>query len=209
MSNLCTVITSIMRLMAVWTESLNSSSDEPPADNMPFMALVYQLHHLNFLLWNNEDEARRSDIDDATQVNVKRESHRLNQARNDAIEKVDEWLLDNAYGHLTELELPMRTETPGSVFDRLSILSFKVYHMAEQAHRLDVSDAHREACQQKLAILRTQQADLEKALLEMFDDLDKGKIKMKIYRQFKMYNDPTLNPKLCGDGKFAEKLKGA
>ncbi len=209
MSNLRAVIHSIMRLMAVWTKCLNSSFDKPAADNIPFTALVYQLHHLNFLLWNNEDEARRSDIDDATQVNVKRESHRLNQARNDTIEKVDEWLLDNAYGHLTEMELPMRTETPGSVFDRLSILSFKIYHMAKQAHRLNVSDAHREVCNQKLAVLLTQQADLEKSLLDMFDDLNNGRIKMKIYRQFKMYNDPTLNPKLCGDGKFAEKVKGA
>jgi len=203
-SNLRDVITSIMRLMAVWTESLNSAPNEPPADSMPIVSLVYQLHRLNYLLWNNEDEARRSDIDDATQVNVKRESHRLNQARNDAIENVDEWLLDNAYGHLIELKLPMRTETPGSVFDRLSILSLKIYHMAEQAHLPDVSDAHRVVCQQKLAVLRTQQADLEKALIEMFDDLNNGRIKMKIYRQFKMYNDPTLNPKLYGDSKLAE-----
>ena len=208
MSNLSAVILSIMRLMTVWTECLNSSPDELPEDSMPVKALVYQLHRLNFLLWNNEDEARRADLDDATQVNVKRESHRLNQARNDAIEKVDEWLLDNAYAHLTELNLPMRTEMPGSVFDRLSILSLKIYHMAAQAHRLDVSDVHREVCQQKLAVLRTQQVDLEKALLEMFDDLNKGKIKMKIYRQFKMYNDPTLNPKLYGDSKLAEKPKG-
>lgn len=205
MSNLSAVIPGIMRLMAVWTENLKSLSNGPPVENMPIKSLVYQLHRLNFLLWNNEDEARRSDIEDATQVNVKRESHRLNQARNDAIEKVDEWLLDNAYGHLTELELPMRTETPGSVFDRLSILSLKIYHMAEQAQRLDVSDAHRKVCQQKIAVLHTQQKDLEKALLEMFDDLNKGKIKMKIYRQFKMYNDPTLNPKLYGNSKLAEK----
>lgn len=205
MSNLCDVIPGIMRLMAVWTERLKSLPDEPPEDNMPIKSLIYQLHRLNLLLWNNEDEARRSDIEDATQVNVKRESHRLNQARNDAIEKVDEWLLNNAYGHLTGLELPMRTETPGSVFDRLSILSLKIYHMSEQAQRLDVSDAHREVCQQKLTVLLTQQADLEKALLEMFDDLNQSKIKMKIYRQFKMYNDPTLNPKLYGDSKWPQK----
>jgi hypothetical protein len=201
MSNLCDVIPGIMRLMAVWTESLKGSPNEPPEENMPLKSLIYQLHRLNLLLWNNEDEARRSDIEDATQVKVKRESHRLNQARNDAIEKVDEWLLDNAYGHLTGLELPMRTETPGSVLDRLSILSLKIYHMAAQAQRQDVSDAHREVCRQKLAVLCTQQADLEKALLEMFGDLNQGKIKMKIYRQFKMYNDPALNPKLYGDSK--------
>ena len=198
MSDLYAVILRIMRLMAVWTECLNSSPNEPPEDNMPIMALVYQLHRLNFFLWNNEDEARRDDLDDAIQVKVKRESHRLNQARNDAIERVDEWLLDNAYSHLVDLNVPMRTETSGSALDRLSILNLKLYHMAEQANRMDSSEDHRETCQQKLSILHAQKMDLEKALLEMFDDLNAGRIRMKIYRQFKMYNDPNLNPQIYG-----------
>lgn len=73
--------------------------------------------------------------------------------------------------------------------------------MNKQVNRADVSETHREVCSQKLAVLQTQKADMEKALLEMFDDLDEGKIKMKIYRQFKMYNDPSLNPRLYSESK--------
>lgn len=199
MPNLIDDVSKILNIMIHWTENLetfsNGPSDADKVDN-PLSLLVYQVHKFNFLLWNNEDEARRSDVDDATQVKVKRESHRLNQARNDAIEKVDEWLLEHAYDHLTKMNLPMRTETPGSVFDRLSILSLKIYHMDEQTKRVDVSEDHKNVCRQKLQVLYTQKVDLEKSLLEMFDDLESGKIKMKIYRQFKMYNDPAFNPKL-------------
>jgi hypothetical protein len=41
----------------------------------------------------------------------------------------------------------------------------------------------------------------------MVDELNAGKIRMKVYRQFKMYNDPNLNPQLYGAIKLTEESK--
>jgi hypothetical protein len=37
---------------------------------------------------------------------------------------------------------------------------------------------------------------LTAALQELLSDIFAGRNKLKLYRQFKMYNDPTLNPYL-------------
>lgn len=191
----------ILRLFPAWTELLKGGGQVSPMASGSLEALLLELHKLNGRLWDNEDEARRSDLDDATQVAVKKESHRLNQARNDAIELVDEWLLENAYGHLVDSDLPIRTETPGSALDRLSILSLKIYHMNLQADRQDATESHKALFRQKLSVLKGQRADLEGAVLQMIDDLNARRIRMKIYRQFKMYNDPNTNPRLYNAGK--------
>jgi hypothetical protein len=160
------------------------------------LCMVLDLHRQNYLLWHQEDIARREDIGDAAIAAVKRAIDQLNQKRNDAIERIDEWLLNNRYGRLEGQDLPLRTETPGSVFDRLSILSLKIFHMREQTERTDAGRAHRDSCLQKLDILLLQQRDLRGALVQMFTDLDSGNIRMRVYRQFKMYNDPSLNPQI-------------
>jgi len=176
------------------------------ADN-EFLELMYNLHKFNYLLWREEDKARRTDLDDSEIVYIKRNGDRLNQQRNDGIEHVDKWLLSNLYGYLTDNDLPIRTETPGSVFDRLSVLALKVYHMGEQTKRMDVDEPHIIACREKLRILLEQQRDLQMALIDLFNDLDKGIICMKVYRQFKMYNDPNLNPQLYKSKKNRKSIE--
>jgi len=180
----------------IWIKMLHDDEALQPQDNSMFMQLALELHRYNYLLWHQEDIARRDDVDPATIAKVKRAIDELNQQRSDAIERIDEWLLSNHYGHLVDYELPVRTETPGSVFDRLSILAIKVFHMREQTERNDVDQAHIDTCFQKLKILLQQQQDLQESLIAMFTDLNNGKIRMKIYRQFKMYNDPDLNPQI-------------
>jgi len=187
----------ILNLLADWT-SLYPGDPLIKDGEDSFENHVFRVHRLNCLLWANEDQARREDIAPSDQVAVKRESHRLNQTRNDAIEKIDEWLLTNCYGHLAERELPLRTETPGSALDRLTILSLKIHHMSLQCDRTDASRDHLELCRRKLEVLETQRRDLEGALLAMIEELNLGRIRMKVYRQFKMYNDPNFNPHLAG-----------
>ena len=46
----------------------------------------------------------------------------------------------------------------------------------------------------KLAICRIQQRDLMESLAELLADIQARRKRHKTYRQFKMYNDPTLNP---------------
>jgi len=97
----------------------------------------------------------------------------------------------------------MNTETPGSAIDRLSIMSLRVYHLAEQLDRVDVDEEHLSKVRERLARCRLQQRDLSQSLVELLEDLLAGRKLLKVYRQMKMYNDPTLNPYLYRDAAEA------
>jgi hypothetical protein len=94
----------------------------------------------------------------------------------------------------------LNTESPAWAVDRLSILALKIYNMQEQANRNDATEEHRQRCQMKLDVLKEQQADLSEAIDQLLDDIAAGRIFMKVYRQMKMYNDPTTNPVLYKNG---------
>ncbi len=164
------------------------------------LALVLTNHGFNFQLWHEEDQARDPAADDAVIAKVKRHIDGLNQQRNDAMERVDEFVLNAlAQGGVQgDDSLPLHSETVGSIVDRLSILSLKIFHMHEQTVREDVDEAHRDSCRDKLAVLREQRADLAEALRLLEADLRAGRKRFKVYRQMKMYNDPRLNPVLYG-----------
>ena len=78
--------------------------------------------------------------------------------------------------------------------DRLSILHIKIYHMQEQVNRTDVSEEQHDKCVQKLAVLQEQLTDMTTSIGQLLADYASGERIMKVYRQMKMYNDPTLNP---------------
>jgi len=165
-----------------------------------FLAVVCEQHKFNFLLWHEEDLARSPDASDSRIAAVKRAIDGYNQKRNDAIEKLDDALLEeiNARKVVLAPDHQVNTETPGSVIDRLSIITLRIFHMREQAAREDVEAAHREKAQARLAILEEQHRDLSAALGELLADIFAGRKRLKAYRQFKMYNDPTLNPAVYG-----------
>src|SRR2546427_482848 len=121
---------------------------EQDIDN-PFegvLHLVCEQHRFNFLLWHEEDIARSPDVTDARIAQVKRAIDRCNQQRNDAIEKIDDFLLQEVQrrGIQPVADARWNSETPGAVIDRLSILALRIYHMQEQAHRSDATDEHRQ-----------------------------------------------------------------
>jgi hypothetical protein len=159
---------------------------------------ICQQHQFNYLLWHEEDIARSPDVSDSRIADVKRAIDRYNQQRNDWIERVDEGLIElfSAMNVQPAEHARMNTETPGSVIDRLSIMSLRVYHLAEHLDRVDVDDDHLDKVRSRLARCRVQQRDLSQALVELLDDLLSGRKILKVYRQMKMYNDPTLNPYL-------------
>lgn len=171
-------------------------SVEPVGDG--FLRLACQQHAYNFLLWHEEDVARSPDVGDARIAQVKRAIDRYNQQRNDAIEQLDEALLEHlrTTGVETAPDARQNTETPGSAIDRLSILALRLYHLEEQLARQDAGPAHHESVARKLAICRLQHADLSQGLAELRDDILAGRKRHRVYRQFKMYNDPALNPYL-------------
>lgn len=167
-------------------------------DHAGLLHLVCEQHRFNFLLWHEEDIARSPNVTDAKIAAVKRAIDKYNQQRNDAIERIDDYLRQqlNAAGVVCPAGTRHNTETPGSAIDRLSIVALRIYHMQEQTERADATPEHRAATSQKLATLGVQHADLAQALSELVADLFAGRKQLKLYRQFKMYNDPTLNPYL-------------
>ncbi|SHN60067.1 DUF4254 domain-containing protein [Desulfovibrio litoralis] len=177
----------------------------PPQQNVSFKNLqetIIAQHYMNFTLWHIEDEARRKDVDASIIADCKYRIDVCNQKRNDRMEAVDFCLLNILKQSQTEQKSEKyNTEPPALAIDRLSILALKIYHMQEQIDRQDVDKTHKESCQNKLNVLIEQREDISLALLELIKDYYTGKKQMKVYYQFKMYNDPNLNPALYNTKK--------
>ena len=155
-------------------------------------------HRYNRLLWDEEDLARRRNVPDAAIAANKRAIDGYNQRRNDAIEKIDEALLGRLASVVPAANAWPSSETAGSIVDRLSILALKLFHMRAQTTRADASDEHRAQCRDKLGRLLLQRTDLALCLDRLLDGSVEGRAYWRVYRQFKMYNDATLNPYLYG-----------
>ncbi|HNW45276.1 MAG TPA: DUF4254 domain-containing protein [Elusimicrobiales bacterium] len=86
-------------------------------------------------------------------------------------------------------------ETIGSLVDKLTIIQLRICHMGEQVLRKDADEAHRDLARQKIGVMEIQRADLEAELTKLVSDVAAGRVRLKIYRQFKMYNDPRYRGK--------------
>jgi len=168
----------------------------PQAAGAGFLRLVQENHQRNFQLWHEEDIARRDDLGSERVHQAKRAIDRFNQERNNFIEEMDKMLV--AAFKPAESGVPKNSETPGMIIDRLSILALKEYHMREEAERADASEEHRAGCGAKLARIILQRNDLTGCLRELLEDVAAGCRTFGVYYQFKMYNDPALNPQLYG-----------
>ena len=160
-----------------------------------WLSLVARQHKANFDLWHIEDEARAPGASDAEIADVKRRIDRTNQLRNDLVEELDRamqsWLEERG---LPNPAAPLHSESPGLMIDRLSILALKIYHTREEAERKDAPPGHAERNRERLRILEEQSADLAGCLDALCQETLGGTRRFKLHRQFKMYNDPTLNP---------------
>ncbi|HZQ74421.1 MAG TPA: DUF4254 domain-containing protein [Burkholderiales bacterium] len=159
-------------------------------------AAIEANHWHNGMLWEQEDLARRRDVADSDIASNKRAIDGHNQKRNDAIERIDEALLAALSEVKAKKDARLSSETAGAMIDRLSILSLKIKAMREQTQRTDVDAAHIASCRAKLERLQEQRADLAGCLDRLLAEAERGESTFKVYRQFKMYNDPKLNPAL-------------
>jgi Protein of unknown function (DUF4254) len=175
-------------LTALWHK------EEPSAVGEGLLKLVQENHLRNFQLWHEEDIARRDDLGSERIHQAKRAIDRYNQERNNFIEEMDKLLVSLLQP--VETGCPKNSETPGMIIDRLSIMALKEFHMREEAMRGDASDAHRAACGEKLARIIRQRTDLTQSLGELAADVVAKTRTFAVYYQFKMYNDPALNPQL-------------
>jgi hypothetical protein len=78
----------------------------------------------------------------------------------------------------------------GSLVDKITIIELKIFHMAEQKAREDVTPEFRARCDQRLDVMREQRDDLAAEVTRLVADMAGGRVLPKVYRQFKMYNDP-------------------
>jgi hypothetical protein len=81
-------------------------------------------------------------------------------------------------------------ETIGSLTDKITIIELKRYYMRQQTERSDVSEEHRRECRHKLNVLNEQRDDLIEEVDVLFQEMISGSKRLKVYRQYKMYNDP-------------------
>lgn len=152
-------------------------------------------HQANFELWHLEDEARSPHVTDHEIAETKRSIDRINQRRNDIMERCDTLLLEALEPHrLPAPQAPLHSETPGMILDRLSILALKIFHTREELQRPDALPEHIRKNRERLQLLEEQRSDLAACLDDLWAQILNGERSFKLYRQLKMYNDPSLNP---------------
>ena len=186
----------------IFNQSINDyhvkdNVDEPVKNQFPngtLERILYAKNWIDTVQWHLEDIIRDTNIEPIEALKIKRRIDASNQERTDMVEFIDSWFLEK-YKNITPNDnARLNSETPAWAFDRLSILALKIYHMSLEAHRDSASDEHRNNCSQKLNVLLEQKKDLSEAITQLLDDIENGKIKMKSYKQMKMYNDESLNP---------------
>ena len=167
-----------------------------PYDKKDFENLLYEKNWIDTVQWHYEDIIRDPDIDPKEGMSLKRLIDSSNQNRTEMVEYIDSYFLKLYSNVSPKPDAKVNTESPAWALDRLSILILKIYHMKEESLREDVSEQHRNTCNEKLQVLLEQQKDLSESIDQLLEDLSRGEKKMKVYKQMKMYNDETLNPVL-------------
>ena len=175
--------------------------DTPIQNPYPLKSIEYYLYLKNWIdtvQWHLEDIIRDPNIDPIEALKIKRRIDKSNQDRTDLVELIDSYFLDKYKDIQVKTDAIINTESPAWAIDRLSILALKIYHMRQEVERTDTTPEHHAQCETKLNILLEQQIDLSTAIDQLIADIEAGSKYMKVYKQMKMYNDPSLNPVLYG-----------
>ena len=172
-----------------------------PYESSTLEHLLYAKNWIDTVQWHLEDIIRDENIEPSEALKLKRRIDKSNQERTDLVEYIDSWFLNKYKNIVPASDAKINSETPAWAVDRFSILALKVYHMSLEAHRESATKEHREKWLQKLNVLLEQKEDLSTAINQLLSDIENGKVKMKVYKQMKMYNDESLNPILYQNQK--------
>lgn len=176
---------------------LKDNVDTPinnPYDRDSIDYSLYLKCWIDTVQWHYEDIIRDPHINPVEALALKRRIDSSNQDRTDLVEEIDSYFRQYYSDVKPMADARLNTESPAWAVDRLSILALKIYHMKEQVDRKDASPEHIAKCQAKLDVLLEQQEDLSLAIDQLLEDIQAGRKYMKVYRQMKMYNDPSTNP---------------
>ncbi len=157
---------------------------------------LYLKNWIDVVQWHLEDIIRDPQIDPVEALALKRRIDKSNQDRTDLVERIDSYFWEQFHHVQPKADARINTESPAWAIDRLSILHVKLWHMQEQVDRKDVSVEQHDKCVAKMAVLKEQLSDMTTSISQLLADYANGVRVMKVYRQMKMYNDPTLNPVL-------------
>lgn len=193
----------------IFNESINDyhitdsieSNELNPYEKGGLEQILYSKNWIDTVQWHLEDIIRDENINPIKALEIKRRIDVSNQRRTDLVEFIDSWFL-NKYSYIQPKEnARINTETPAWAVDRFSILALKVFHMKKESERVDASEEHKKKCQDKLNVLLEQKKDLSLAIEQLLESIEHGEVRIKTYKQMKMYNDEELNPILYQNKK--------
>jgi len=166
----------------------HSTLDEHPRRKAgAVMELLRDLHDNNLTQWRREDSVRDDDASDAVIAAAKRDIDALNLRRHHLVEAIDA-AVDAAITQ-TSSATPA-TESPASVFDRLSILVIRIY-FTERAASSPRPD--RDEYSARLPVLRRQLELLQEALEALLEELREGRKRFVPHQSLKLYESETTN----------------
>lgn len=183
---------------------INDNVDEiekNPYEKSSLEQILYSKNWIDTVQWHLEDIIRDENIEPVKALEIKRRIDASNQKRTDLVEFIDSWFLHQYQNIEPNADARINTETPAWAVDRLSILALKVYHMEIETKRETATTEHQQKCQTKLNVLLEQKRDLSLAIDQLLENIENGSVRIKTYKQMKMYNDEELNPILYQNKK--------
>ncbi len=177
------------------TELWHDTAPIKPNDITSPEGLTQWIHYKNFIVWHLEERVRNENSSNQEIVDAEKTIDVHNLKRLAAIEQIDIWI-DNvlqAADVTPQSDALVNSETPGSIVDRLSILVLKIFHMQHYLLDKSLDENHRKTLNLKVHILQDQRDDLARAMDRLLLDIRQGKKRHKVYRQYKIYNDPSFH----------------
>ncbi len=150
------------------------------------------LQLINTFQWHEEDRSRAHGAGDEVLGAVKRSIDASNRRRVQTVDRLDDLIFHQLKEARVLAEgVPLNSESPGSIIDRLTVLALKIYHIGEAIGELDESDTDQadeiRGLRDKLENLNEQSSDLGTCLDILMTGILEGRIGLKLYRQVKVY----------------------
>ena len=168
----------------------------PPGEYQSPKGMTQWIHYENFIVWHLEEMLRQEGVDSQKLRKIEKQVDKQTHLRIDVLEQIDIWI-DNVLhneGIEPRKDAVVHSETPSNIINRLSVLSLKIFHMEERLLDDSINQDERKNLDLRCNILREQRMDVALALDRFLLELQQGKKIHKVYRQFKIYNDPSFKP---------------